>query len=167
MVPTNWFSLQNKCHINFNLPLFGLGPLSKGLGNNLRLSTKKIVWIHWSLDLGPSKVAFSFTTCFSIIYLECTHIYLCTNFFFLFLFFFNFVICKLCQNFPFFEQFFLKFTLLKRIFPISSKTFVINAKIHQEKSLLCTEFLLFFHSGFLCYDCPCNFSFSPQTPPII
>jgi hypothetical protein len=41
-----------------------------------------------------------------------------------------------------------------------------SAKIHQEKSLLCTEFLLFFHSGFICYDRPCNFYFSPQAPPI-
>jgi hypothetical protein len=70
--------------------------------------------------------------------------------------------------FHFLGIFFLEFTLLKRIFPISSKTFCSHsAKIHQEKSLLCTEFLLFFHSGFICYDRACNFSFSPQAPPII
>jgi hypothetical protein len=134
------------------------------------LSTNKIASIHWSLDLGPSsKVALSFTTSFSIIYLECTHIYLCTSDFFFFLFFFNFVVCKFCQNFPFFEHFFsLEFTLLKRVFSISSKNICSHsAKSHQEKSLLCTEFLLFFHSEIICYDRPCNFSFSPQAPPII
>jgi len=89
-------------------------------------------------------------------------------FFFFFLFFLNFAVCKLCPFLPFFEHFVLEFTLLKRIFPISSKTFCSHsAKIHQEKSLLCTEFLLFFHSGFICYDRPCNFSFYPQAPPII
>jgi hypothetical protein len=32
----------------------------KGLGTNLKLSTNKIAWIHWSLDLGPlSKVSLS------------------------------------------------------------------------------------------------------------
>ncbi len=48
------------------------------------------------MDLGPSsKVTLSFTTCFSIIYLECTHIYLYTSVFFFFFFpilqFVNFV----------------------------------------------------------------------------
>jgi hypothetical protein len=129
-----------------NMPLFGLGPSSKGLRTNLKLLINKIAWIHWSLDLGPSsKVTLSFTTCFSIIYLECTHIYLYTRVF-SFSFFLNFAVCKLCPLFPFFEHFFLKFTLLKRIFPISSKSFCSHsAKIHQEKSLLCTEFLLFFN----------------------
>jgi hypothetical protein len=154
------------------LPLFGLGPSSKGIGTNLKLSTNKIAWIHWSLDLGPSsKVALSFTTCFSIFYLGCTHIYLCTSVFFFFPFpsFFNFVVCKLCWFFPFHVHFFLEFTLLKRIFPISSKFLCSHsAKIHQEKkSLLCTDFLLFFDSRFICYDRPCNFSFSTQAAPII
>jgi len=46
------------CRFSLNLPLFGLGPLSKGLRTNLKLLTNKIAWIHWSLDLGPSsKVA--------------------------------------------------------------------------------------------------------------
>ncbi len=45
------------CRFSLNLPLFGLGPSSKDLGTNLKLSTNKIVWIHWSLDLEPlSKV---------------------------------------------------------------------------------------------------------------
>jgi hypothetical protein len=49
---------QLPCRFSFNLPLFGLGASSKGLGTNLKLSTNKITWIHWSLDLGPSsKVA--------------------------------------------------------------------------------------------------------------
>jgi len=42
------------CRFSLNLPLFGLGPSFKGLGTNLKLSTNKIVWIHWSLDLGLS-----------------------------------------------------------------------------------------------------------------
>jgi hypothetical protein len=53
LVWTNWFSLQNSCHISLNLLLFGLGLLSTGLGTNSKLSTNKIAcaWIHWSLDL--------------------------------------------------------------------------------------------------------------------
>jgi hypothetical protein len=46
--------------LSLNLPLFGLGPLSKGLGGtDLKLLTNKIAWIHWSLDLGSlfNKVA--------------------------------------------------------------------------------------------------------------
>jgi hypothetical protein len=59
--------------------------------------------------------------------------------------------------------FFPEFTLLKRIFPISSKKKIHNAKkIHQEKSLFWTQLLSFFHSRFICYDPRCNFSFSPQ-----
>jgi len=87
-----------------NMPLFGLGPSSKGLRTNLKLLINKIAWIHWSLDLGPSsKVTLSFTTCFSIIYLECTHIYLYTR---VFSFFLNFAVCKLCPLFPFLSIFF-------------------------------------------------------------
>jgi hypothetical protein len=71
------------------LPLFGLGPSSKGVGTNLNLLTNRIAWIHGSLDLGPSsKVTLSFTTCFSIIYLECTHIYTSVPVFSFFFFFF-------------------------------------------------------------------------------
>jgi hypothetical protein len=70
--------------------------------------------------------------------------------------------------FPFFEHFSLELRLLKRIFPISSKNiYSHSAKIHEEKSLLYREFLLFFHSRFICYDHSCNFSFSSQAPPII
>jgi hypothetical protein len=74
-----------------DFPLFGLGPSSKGLRTNLKLLTNKIAWIHWSLDVGPwSKVTLSFTTCFSILYLECTYIPLYHSvFFFFFLFFFS------------------------------------------------------------------------------
>ncbi len=40
------------------LPLFGLGPSSKGHGANLWLSSNRIALFHWTLDLGPSsKVA--------------------------------------------------------------------------------------------------------------
>jgi hypothetical protein len=42
------------CRFSLNLPLFGLGPSSKGLRTNYNLLTNKIAWIHWSLDLGPS-----------------------------------------------------------------------------------------------------------------
>ncbi len=49
---------QVPCRFSLNLSLFGLGPSSKGLCTNLKLSTNNFVWIHWSLDLGPlSKVA--------------------------------------------------------------------------------------------------------------
>jgi hypothetical protein len=64
--------------------------------------------------------------------------------------------------FHFFEHIFLEFTLFKTNFSISSIFCSHSAKIHQEKSLLYTEFLLFFHSGFTCYDLPCHFSFFPQ-----
>jgi hypothetical protein len=61
LLQTNWFSLRKImpcCRFSLNLPLFGLGPSSKGLGTNFKLSTIKIAWIHWSLDLGlSSKVA--------------------------------------------------------------------------------------------------------------
>jgi hypothetical protein len=33
---------QVPCRFNLNLPLFGLGPLFKGLGTDLKLSTNKI-----------------------------------------------------------------------------------------------------------------------------
>jgi hypothetical protein len=85
-----------------------------------------------------------------------------------FSFFLNFAVCKYCPFFPFFEHFPLELRLLKGIFPISSKKICSHsAKIHQEKSPLCREFPLIFHSGFICYDHPCNFSFSSQPPPII
>jgi hypothetical protein len=88
--------------------------------------------------------------------------------FFSFPSFINFAVCKLCRFFPFYVHFFLKFTLLKRNFPISSNFLCSHsAKKHREKSLLCTEFLLFFHSGFICYDRPWNVSFSTQAAPII
>jgi hypothetical protein len=41
---------QVPCRFSLNLPLMGLWPLSEGLGTNLKLSTNKIAWIHWSLD---------------------------------------------------------------------------------------------------------------------
>ncbi len=87
---------------------------------------------------------------------------------FLFLIF-NFVVCKnFVKFFHLLSIFFLKITLLKRISPISSNFLCSHsAKIHQEKSLLCAEFILFFNSGFICYDRPCNFSFFPQAVPII
>ncbi len=61
LVWTNWFSLQNGiCRFSLDLPLFGLGPSSKGCGSNLWLPTNRIALFHWTLDLQPSsKVAFS------------------------------------------------------------------------------------------------------------
>ncbi len=54
----NFRPKQVPCRFSLSLPLFGLGPSSKGLGTNLKLPTNKIAWIHWSLDLGhSSKVA--------------------------------------------------------------------------------------------------------------
>jgi hypothetical protein len=58
-----------------------------------------------------------------------------------------------------FWAFFSQIHTIKTNFPnFLKKICSHSAKIHQEKSLLCTEFLLFSHSGFICYDRPCNFS---------
>jgi hypothetical protein len=53
--PIIFLPKQVPCRFSLNLPLLGLGPLSKGLGTKLKLlGTNKIAWIHWSLDLeGP------------------------------------------------------------------------------------------------------------------
>jgi hypothetical protein len=86
----------------------------------------------------------------------------------LFFFFFQFCGLYILWSFSFYWSFFLEFALLKKKFPISSKKNCSHStKIHQEKSLLCTEFLLFFHSGFICYDRQCNFSFSLRAAPIV
>jgi len=55
LVWNNRFSLQNSCHIDLASiwNFFGLWPSFKGVRNNLKLSTNKIAWIHWTLDLGP------------------------------------------------------------------------------------------------------------------
>jgi hypothetical protein len=48
------------CRFSLYLPLFGLGPSSKGQGSNLWLSLNRIAQFHWTPDLGSSsKVAFS------------------------------------------------------------------------------------------------------------
>jgi hypothetical protein len=39
------------CRFSLTLPLFGLGPSSKGRGSNVRLSTNRIALFHWTLDL--------------------------------------------------------------------------------------------------------------------
>jgi hypothetical protein len=60
LVQTNWISLWNRCHVVLAsiCHFLVLDPHLKGLGINLKLSTSKIAWIHWSLDLGSSsKVA--------------------------------------------------------------------------------------------------------------
>jgi hypothetical protein len=46
------------CRFSLDLPLFGLGPSSKGHRSNLWLSSNRIALFHWTLDLGSSsKVA--------------------------------------------------------------------------------------------------------------
>ncbi len=137
-----------------------------------QMSIVLIVVFHIRSQKGLAVKHHSFTTCFPILYLECTHtyIYILLYQYFFFFFFPNFVVCKFCRFFPLFYHFlsprihsifFLKSQFLQK------KLCSHSVKIHQEKSLLCTEFLLFFHSGFICYDRPCNFSFSPQAAPII
>jgi hypothetical protein len=106
-----------------------------------------------------SKTSLVSQTCFSILYLESihthTHIYTSLPVFF-FLIFFHFLIIFFSNSHYFKNS------------PISSKTICSHSeKIHQDKSLLCKEFHLFFQCGFICYDRPCNFSFSPQAAPII
>jgi len=70
-----------------------------------------------------------------------------------FCFFFNFVVSKLCQKkFHWFSIFFPEFTLLKWIFPISSRKRFSHSekKIHpREITFFWTQFLLFFHSRFI------------------
>jgi hypothetical protein len=51
--PIDFPSKMMSCRLNHNLIRFGLGPLSKCLGTNLKLSTNKNVWVHWTLLLGP------------------------------------------------------------------------------------------------------------------
>jgi hypothetical protein len=81
----------------------------------------------------------------------------------------SFLFFPILSIFSIFWSFFPRIHTIKKKFPISSKKICSHSvKIHQEKSLLCTEFLLFFHSRFICYDRrPRNFSFSPQAAPII
>jgi hypothetical protein len=45
---------QVRWRFSLNCHFLVLGPLSNGLGTNLKLSTNKIAWLHWSLNLGPS-----------------------------------------------------------------------------------------------------------------
>ncbi len=42
------------CRFSLDLPLFGLGPSSKGHGFNLWLSSNRIALFHGTLDLEPS-----------------------------------------------------------------------------------------------------------------
>ncbi len=50
------------CRFSLDLPLFDLGPSSKGCGSNLQLSSNEIAIFHWTLDLGSSsKVALKVT----------------------------------------------------------------------------------------------------------
>ncbi len=42
------------CRFSLDLPLFGLGPSSKGLRSNLWLSSNRIDLFHWTPDLGLS-----------------------------------------------------------------------------------------------------------------
>jgi len=50
------------CRFSLHLPLFGLGPSSKGHSFNLLFSANRIALLHWTLDLrSSSKVALSTT----------------------------------------------------------------------------------------------------------
>jgi len=42
------------CKFNLDLPLFDLGPSSKGCGSNLWLLDTRISLFYWTLNLGPS-----------------------------------------------------------------------------------------------------------------
>ncbi len=56
--PIDFLSKMVACRFSLNLPLFGLGPASKGHGSNLWLSSNRSALFHWTLDLGnSSKVA--------------------------------------------------------------------------------------------------------------
>ncbi len=50
--PIGFPSKMMPCKLNHNLIYVGLGPLSKGLGTNLKLLTNKNVQFHWTLILG-------------------------------------------------------------------------------------------------------------------
>jgi hypothetical protein len=56
--PIDVTSKMVPCRFSLDLPLFGLGPSSKGQRSNLWLSSNRIALFHWTLDLGSSsKVA--------------------------------------------------------------------------------------------------------------
>jgi hypothetical protein len=56
--PIDVTSKMVPCRFSLDLPLFGLGPSSKGHRSNLWLSSNRIALFHWTLDLGSSsKVA--------------------------------------------------------------------------------------------------------------
>ncbi len=59
--PIDFPSLMMPCRFSLNnMPLFGLGPSSKGHESSLWLSSNKISLFHWTLDLGSLfKVALS------------------------------------------------------------------------------------------------------------
>ncbi len=53
--PIDFLSKSLQCRFSLNLPLFGLGPLSKCHGSNyLWLSSSRIALFHWTLSLAPS-----------------------------------------------------------------------------------------------------------------
>ncbi len=88
--------------------------------------------------------------------------YLCTSVFF---FFFKFVVCKLCRFFPFFEKVFSNSHYSNEFSQFLGKKIVATVRKFTKKNHCSVQG--FSHSGFICYDGPCNFSFSPQATPII
>jgi hypothetical protein len=58
--PIDFPSQKVPCRFCLDLPLFGLGPSSKGRGSNLGFLASRIALFHWTLDLGlSSKVTIS------------------------------------------------------------------------------------------------------------
>ncbi len=58
--PIDFPSKMVPSRFSLDLPLFGLGPSSKGHGSNLWLLLNRIGLFHWTMDLGSSsKVVFS------------------------------------------------------------------------------------------------------------
>ncbi len=88
--------------------------------------------------------------------------------FFLFSFFFSILWFVTLSKFSIYWAFISRIHNIKTNFPnFFQKKFSHSTKIHPKKPLFYTEFLLFFDSRFICYDCPCDFSFPPQAAPII
>ncbi len=82
------------------------------------------------------------------------------SFLFLILLFVNFV------DFFHFLRFFSRLHTSINKFPNFFRKKIVATVRKSTKKNHCSE-QGFFHSGFLCYDHPCNFSFCPQAPPIV
>jgi hypothetical protein len=66
--PIGFLSKMMSCILNHNLICLSPGPLSKGLGTNLKLLTNRNAQFHWTLLFGPlTEVALSEM----MVYLHC------------------------------------------------------------------------------------------------